>query len=79
MAAYIAKNDSGSFGCVVTSKQCCRYTKKNLGATDYGFVDIYPIYQSCRVEFDLRVIFYEWPKLGLGLDVEVEIQILKFI
>ena len=22
MAAYIAKNDSGSFGCVVTSKQC---------------------------------------------------------
>ena len=20
----------------------CRYTKKNLGATDYGFVDIYP-------------------------------------
>ena len=22
MVAYIAKNDSGSFGCVVTSKQC---------------------------------------------------------
>ena len=22
LAAYIAKNDSGSFGCVVTSKQC---------------------------------------------------------
>ena len=22
VAAYIAKNDSGSFGCVVTSKQC---------------------------------------------------------
>ena len=23
----------------------------------------------------LRVIFYQWPKLGLGLDVEAEIQI----
>jgi hypothetical protein len=25
------------------------------------------------------VIFYQWPKLGLGLDVEAEIQILKDI
>ena len=32
-----------------------------------------------RYEIDIRVIFYQWPKLGLGLDVEVEIQILKFI
>ena len=30
-----------------------------------------------RYEIDLRVIFYQWPKLGLGLDVEAEIQILK--
>ena len=28
-------------------------------------------------EIDLRVIFYERPKLGLGLDVETDIQILK--
>ena len=28
-----------------------------------------------RYEIDLRVIFYQWPKLGL--DVEAEIQILK--
>ena len=27
----------------------------------------------------LRVIFYQCPKLGLGLDVEAEIQILKVI
>ena len=27
----------------------------------------------------LRVNFYQWPKLGLGLDVEAEIQILKVI
>jgi hypothetical protein len=32
-----------------------------------------------RYEIDLRVIFYQWPKLGLGLDVEAEIQILKVI
>ena len=25
-----------------TKNITCRYTKKNLGATDYGFVDIYP-------------------------------------
>ena len=27
----------------------------------------------------LRIIFYQWRKLGLGLDVEAEIQILKVI
>ena len=27
----------------------------------------------------LRVIFYQWPKLGLGLDVQAEIKILKVI
>ena len=32
-----------------------------------------------RYEIDLRIIFYPWPKLGLGLDVEAEIQILKVI
>ena len=32
-----------------------------------------------RYEIDLKVIFYQWPKLGLGLDVEAEIQILKVI
>ena len=32
-----------------------------------------------RYEIDLRVIFYQWPKLGLGLDVEAKIQILKVI
>ena len=32
-----------------------------------------------RYEIDLRVIFYRWPKLGLWLDVEAEIQILKVI
>ena len=30
-----------------------------------------------RYEIDLRVIFHQWPKLGLGLDVEAEIRILK--
>ena len=32
-----------------------------------------------RYEIDLRAIFYQWPKVGLGLDVEAEIQILKVI
>jgi hypothetical protein len=32
-----------------------------------------------RYEVNLRVIFYQWPKLGLGLDVEAEIQILEVI
>ena len=30
-----------------------------------------------RYEFDLRVIFDQWPKLHLGLDVRPEIPILK--
>ena len=30
-----------------------------------------------RYEFDLRVIFDQWPKLHLGLDVRPEITILK--
>ena len=32
-----------------------------------------------RYKDNLRVIFYQWPKLGLGLVVEAEIQILKVI
>ena len=32
-----------------------------------------------RYEIDLKVIFYQWPKLGLGLNVEAEIQILEVI
>ena len=32
-----------------------------------------------RYEIDLRVIFDQWLKLGLGLDVEAKIQILKDI
>ena len=32
-----------------------------------------------RYEFDLRVIFDQWPKLSLGLDVQPEIPILKVI
>ena len=30
-----------------------------------------------RYEFDLRIIFDQWPKLHLGLDVRPEIPILK--
>ena len=30
-------------------------------------------------DMKLRVIFYQWQKVGLGLDVEAEIQILKVI
>jgi hypothetical protein len=32
-----------------------------------------------RYKIDSRVIFYQWPKLGLGMDVKAEIQILKAI
>ena len=32
-----------------------------------------------RYEINLGVIFYQWPKLGLGLDVEAEIQILSIL
>ena len=32
-----------------------------------------------RYEIDLRVIFYQWPNLDLGWNVEAEIQILKVI
>ena len=35
LAAYIAKNDSGSFGCVVTSKQCV-VQHLCMGYTDEG-------------------------------------------
>jgi hypothetical protein len=30
-----------------------------------------------RYEFDLRVVFDQWPKLHLGLDVRPEIPLLK--
>ena len=32
-----------------------------------------------RYEIDSRVIFNQWLKLGVGLDVEADIQILKVI
>ena len=41
--------------------------------------------KGCALSFgkrygnDLRVIFYQWPKLCIGLDVEANIQILKGI
>ena len=41
-------------------------------------VSLFPSFGK-RYEIDLRVIFYQWPKLGFGLDVEAEIQILKVI
>ena len=42
------------------------------------FVSWFPSFGK-RYGNDLRVIFYQWPKLCIGLDVEADIQILKGI
>ena len=42
------------------------------------FVSWFPSFGK-RYGNDLRVIFYQWPKLCIGLDVEADIQMLKDI
>ena len=55
---------------------------KNL---KHFFLKLCPYFVSCfwsfgkKYENDLRVIFDQWPKLSLGLDVQPEIPILKVI
>ena len=54
----------------VNNKKCA--TKLNFFlSADFGVLS--------RDEFDLRVIFDQWPKLHLGSDVRPEIPILKGI
>ena len=56
---------------------------KNFKASKALFAKIVPIFCQLilsfveKYKFDLRVIFDQWPKLHLGLDVRPEIPILK--